>query len=177
MNNTLTPEQRDELHQLFSQRDFSFANAEARLVHHGYDEATAKQLVWAAYREHKNRIIDQIEERHHDTGGQGQKIVPYVVLMISVIGPLFGITSTAWYICVIAISALIGFWGVKPRPVAGLLGCGIFPMVYPFVHRLYFSGRIGFMKIELLLPVFIAAIPALLVYFVLARTMYADAED
>lgn len=175
MHSTLSPQLKAQLRQSFTQVGFSTDVAIAKLVSNGYDETTAKNLIITEFKAYKQELFQQADRRNKSE--EAKKVVPIVVIMISIIGPVFEITSTIWYICAIAIAGIAGYWGYKPRPIAGLLGCMVVPLVLPFAYNFYFTGRTSYIKIEMLIPMLIAAAPAAIVYFIISKTVYANVEN
>ena len=175
MKTTLSPDQRDELRQSFSQQGFTADGAIAKLVSQGYDETAAKQLIVAEFRSYKKDLFDKAVK--HDENNEAQKFIPIVVVMVSIIGPVFEITSILWYIVAVAVAGAAGYWGFKLKPLAGLLGSIIFPIVFPFVYEFYFTGRTSYIKIEMAIPLIMAAVPALIVYYIVSKAMYSNAEE
>lgn len=175
MNTTLTPQLQDELRLSFEQVAFSVEAAVAKLKRYGYEEATAREIIDTEYRAFKQELFEQIEHR--------RKIKVYrdaaciVIAIIAVIGPVAGISSMAWYVCAAGMAAIAGYFGFESRPIAGVLGAIAFTILLPMTHDFYFEGRHRFMRIELLLPMLFAAIPAAILYFILARTVYAHVDD
>lgn len=175
MTTTLSQQQRDELRQSFSQPGFSAEAAVARLVGYGYNETTAKQLIVAEFKAYKNELFQQAERRNQSE--EAQKVVPIIVIMISAIGPIFEITSMLWYICAVAIAGAVGYWGYRHKPVAGILACMVIPFAFPLAYNFYFSGRTSYIKIEMVIPMLIAAAPAAILYFIISKTVYANTEN
>jgi hypothetical protein len=179
MNRTLSPQRKDEIKQLLLNENFSLEAETRKLVEKGYEEDEAKRFVVAELqqfkREFKKEMVGKIVKREERE--EIKKGVSFGVFMLSMIGPLFNITSSVWYMFVIVGAGVAGFWGFKPKPVAGLLGCIIYPVVFPFAYNTYFSGRASYIRIEMAIPMIMAAVPALLIYFIISKTVYANIKN
>ena len=175
MNNTLTPEQKEGIRYSFTQGNFSVEAEIAKLTEYGYDEVTAKQLIAAEFREYKQALFQKAVDRNK--GEERKKLVLIGVLLISAIGPLFSIESMLWYIIAAAGAGAMGYWGFKEKPFAGLFGSIVAPMVFPFAYNSYFANRTSYIKIELLIPMLIAAVPAIVVYYIVAKAVYSGKEE
>lgn len=175
MNTTLSYDQREELRQSFAQGGFSLEAAMSRLVSQGFDENTAASLIAAEYKAYRKDLFLQADRQKQSE--EAKKVVAGVVFAISVIGPVFAITSMIWYIIAIAVAGGIGYWGYRPRPVAGLVGAIIVPIVFPLAYNFYFTGRTSYINIEMLIPMAIAVAPAIIVYYLISKTVYANIEN
>ncbi|WP_276482617.1 hypothetical protein [Paraflavitalea pollutisoli] len=175
MNTTLTPKLQDELRLSFEQIAFSVEAAVAKLKLYGYEETVARELIDTEYRAFKQELFEQIEERRKMQ--EHQKIASIAIVMIAVIGPLFGIASMAWYVCAAGLAAIAGYLGFQSRPIAAIAGAIAFTILFPMTHDFYFEGRTRFLRIELFMPMLFAAVPALILYFILSRTVYAHVDD
>jgi hypothetical protein len=175
MNTTLTPRLQDELRLSFEQVAFSVEAAVAKLKLYGYEEDTARQLVDAEYRAFKQELFEQIELRRKRQ--EHQQIAFIAIVIVSIIGPVCGITAMAWYVCAAGMAGIAGYLGFQSRPIAAVLGAAAFTILFPMTHAFYFEGRHRFIRIELVIPMLFAAVPALILYFILSRTVYAHVDD
>ncbi|AXY73621.1 hypothetical protein D3H65_06330 [Paraflavitalea soli] len=175
MNSTLTPQLRDELRQSFIQPGFSAEAEVQKLVSNGYDTATAKSLIVAEFRAYKNEKFKEVDRQNQSE--EAKKVAPLIVLMISAIGPIFEVSSMIWYIIAIAVAGVTGYWAYRPKPIAGLVACIIIPFVFPLAYNFYFAGRTSYIKIEMVIPMLIAAAPAAIVYYIISKTVYANVEN
>lgn len=175
MNDTLSYDQREELRRSFAQGGFSLEAAMARLVSEGMDENTAASLITAEYKAYRKELFLKTDRQHQSE--EAKKIVAGIVFAISVIGPIFEITSMIWYIIAIAVAGGIGYWGYRPRPIAGLVAAIMVPIVFPLAYSFYFTGRTSYINIEMLIPMAIAVAPAIIVYYLISKTVYANTED
>jgi hypothetical protein len=175
MNRTLSQQQKDELRQSFTQDNFSAEATINKLVAAGYEPLEAKELILSEFKKYKQELFDKIEK--HKKNDEAQKVLTIGILMISMVGPVADITSPIWYIVAIALCGIAGYFAFKSKPIAGILGSVIMPVVLPFVYNFYFEGRTSFIKIELAIPILIAALPAFLVYYIISKTVYAHVDN
>jgi hypothetical protein len=174
MNSTLTQSQKDEIRNALLNNTFSMEAEVARLMSRGYEEDYAKSLIVAELREYRQELFNKKLQR--DNSEDTTKVIWIGIGMISMIGPLFDIRSPLWYIVVLAASGVGGYFAYKTKPIAGLAGAVIMPLVFPFSYHWYFSGRSHYIRIEMIIPLLVALIPAVLVYFIIAKTVYANKE-
>jgi hypothetical protein len=175
MNSTLSQTQKDEIRQSFLQQTFSLEAEIEKLVAAGYEEAIAKLLIIAELKEYKKEMFQKKVKRNDQE--EIKKVITFVVIMISLAGPIFDIISPLWYIVAVVITGIAGYWGYKPKPIAGLLGCMIVPIAFPFTYMFYFTGRTSFIKIEMVIPLVMAIVPAVLVYFIVSKILYPNTEN
>jgi len=175
MNSTLSPEQKEEIRQSFSQGVSSVDIQIARLIESGYDEISAKKLLQQEFKEYKNQLFQEAQQK--EKREQAEKVALIVVFIIGTIGAVFEIKSTIWYVISIATAVLAGFLGFRRKPVAGILGCVLYPVAFAFTFPSYFAGRTSYVKIEMLVPLLLAAVPAFVVYKLIEKIFYSNIED
>jgi hypothetical protein len=175
MSRTLSQQQKDDLRRSFTQGNFTAEAAILKLVNEGYEPDVAKALIVAEFKEYKKEVFNRVVKRSNND--DLQKVLTVGIMMISMVGPLFDITSPLWYIVSIAASGIAGYFAFKTKPIAGVLGSIIMPVVFPFVYNFYFGGRTSFIRIEMVIPILISALPAFLVYYAISKTVYANVEN
>lgn len=175
MNRTLTQQQKDNLRQSFTSGNFSAEAAINQLVNEGYELDVAKALIVAEFKEYKKEVFNRAVKRENNE--EKTKALTIGIMMISLIGPVFDITSPLWYIVAIAASGIAGYFAYKTKPIAGVLGSIIMPVVFPFVYSWYFAGRTSYIRIEMVIPIVISILPAFLVYYAISKTVYANVEN
>ena len=62
--------------------------------------------------------------------------------------------------------------GWKDKPIAGIIGAMVVAIVFPFAYNFYFADRERFIRIEILIPMLIAALPAFGLYKILEMLIY-----
>lgn len=172
MQRTLSQEEKDEIRLSASQHRFSMEAAVTKLMRNGFDEATAKFLIIAELQEYKKDLFHQIVREKEQE--EARKFLSIVVGMVSIIGPICSIESPLWYIAAVVIAGVAGFWAHKRKPVAGLLASIIGPIVYPLAHAVYFSGRTSYFRIEMVIPIIMTAVPAVIMYFIISAIVYPN---
>jgi hypothetical protein len=175
MNRTLSQQQKDDLRLSFTQGNFSAEAAIIKMMNEGYEPDVAKALIVAEFKEFMKEVFNRVVKRSNNE--ETQKVLTIGIMMISLIGPLFDITSPLWYLVAIAASGIAGYFAFKTKPIAGVLGSIIMPVVFPFVYNFYFAGRTSYIKIEMLIPIIISVLPAFLVYYIISKTVYANVEN
>ena len=175
MNRTLSQQQKDDLRQSFTQGNFSAEAAILKLVNEGYEPDVAKALIVAEFKEYKKEVFNKVVKRSNND--DTQKVLTIGILMISSLGPIFDITSPLWYIVAVVASGIAGYFAFKTKPIAGVLGSIIMPVVFPFVYNWYFAGRRSFIRIEMVIPILISVLPAFLIYYAISKTVYANVEN
>ncbi len=175
MSKTLSQEQKDELRQAFPRGDFSVERETEKLVNAGFDEIEAKRLIVAEFKAYKKDLFDELQAIHKQD--EIRKGVTIAVVFLAITGPIFGVESFWWYTIATIVAGIAGFWGYKPKGIAGLLACGIFTFVLPYVYHAYFSGRSSYIRIEMFIPILIAVVPAIIIYFLISKTVYANIEN
>lgn len=174
MNNTLTQDQKNELRRSFSQPDFSVDVAVRKLMALGYSAATAKELIMTEVRGMKQELFDKAMKGKKDEEVRGIAFV--AVVLVSLLGTLFGIHAFLWHVAVIGVAGIAGYFAFKDKPLAGILAFMAFAIVFPFAYHFYFTGRTTYIRIEMLIPMLMAVAPAAIVYYALSFTVYAHAE-
>jgi hypothetical protein len=174
MNRTLSQQQIDDLRQSFRQPAFSVEAAILKLVNEGYDIAEAKALIVAEFKEYKKELFKRAQKRNDSE--EVRKILFVAVFMLSIIGPVFDITSPLWYVAAFVASGIAGYYAYKEKPIAGITGSVLFAILFPFTYHFYFAGRSSYIRIEMLIPIFMAIIPAFIIYFIISKTVYANVE-
>lgn len=175
MNRTLTQAQKDEIRQSLLRHDFSAEEEIGKLVDSGYDIEEAKTLLIAELKAYKQDMFQRTLKRKNQE--ERRKVLWLVVFMISIIGPVFEISSPAWYALVVPAAGLCGYFAYTDKPIAGVLAAMIFPMLVPYTYNWYMAGRTSFIRIEMLIPVGIAMIPSVIIYFLIAKTVYANSDN
>jgi hypothetical protein len=136
----------------------------------GLDAAAINQWITDLTREHKRELFNKAVRR--DDNNEIRGVALFITLLISIIGPVFDIRSPFWYIIVLFAVAIAGFYGFKDKPIAGIAGTVAFGILFPLAHAQYFANKTSYIRIEMLFPIAMAAIPAFLLLFILSKTIY-----
>ena len=62
----------------------------------GFEEATAKNLIAAEFREYKKNLFYKTVKKNDQE--EVKKVITIVIVMVAMIGPVFNIKSALWYI-------------------------------------------------------------------------------
>ena len=144
----------------------------AKLIAIGMSKDEAVTLLRTLLKEHKQELFEATLQKQRK--GETAKGGLLGVFIAAVVGPVFNIESFAWYFIACIGGGVCGYFANKDKPVAGVAGGCIAVLVFPFTYNAYFSGRHTFLNIELLIPMLLAAIPALLVYYIIAKVFYSN---
>ena len=102
------------------------------------------------------------------------KVAWFVIVLLGIIGPIFEVTSPIWYIVCAIIAGGVCYWAYPRTPFAGLIG-GVFAIsLLPFTYSWYLSGRHTIIKIEMIIPILMAFIPAYLIGIIIAKVFYSN---
>lgn len=175
MNNTLSQEQKDEIRRSILQSTFIMDITVRRLVEQGFNEATAHYLVSNEVKAFKQEIVERALRNKKEEEARGIAFI--VVVLVSLVGTIFNVHSLTWTIAAMLIAGGAGYFAFRNKPVAGVLSFITFAIIFPYTYTYYLKGRTRFINIELLIPMFLAIIPAAVVYFVVAFTVHADKKD
>lgn len=154
------------------------------LVSEGVDRDEAKILIQSELseiiRKREEASAKEIEENEEEA------IMTYVSFfgasMIGVIKPIFGIQSLVWFIASIVLGALIGFFCHRKTPISGILATVCFVVIAGlaydwYMQMLHESGRSSYRKIELLIPMIMAAVPSYLLLIFVNKILYSKKES
>ena len=136
----------------------------------GMDADAIKQWLADLTRERKRELFNKAVQR--DNNNEVRGVVFFVTLMISIIGPVFEIRSALWYIIALLAVAFAGYYAYKTKPIAGIAGTVAFGILFPLAHAQYFANKTSYIRIEMLFPIAMAGIPAVLLFFILSKTVY-----
>jgi len=136
----------------------------------GMDGNAIKQWLTDLTRERKRELFNKAVRR--DDNNEIRGVVFFITLMISIIGPVFDIRSALWYIVALLAVAIAGYFGFKEKPIAGIAGTVAFAILFPLAYAQYFANKTSYIRIEMLIPIAMAAIPAFLLLFILSKTIY-----
>ena len=174
MPNTLSQTEKDQIRYKLTTSTFSAEAEIARLVEKGYDEAEAKSVLLDEIRDFKQELFKQ--KMNQNKEGEVQNVVLGAIVMFVMIGPIFGIRSPLWYMIAFIGAGIGGYFAAKRKPIAGIAGSVVYAIIFPLAHNMYFADRTRFIKIEMVIPMIMAAIPAFLLYFILSKTVYANSD-
>ena len=175
MPDTLTQEQKDFIRDRLSNNTFSPQLEIAKLMELGFEPETAKNLVISEIKAYKKELFDVVVNQNKQD--ELRNIMFVLIFVIALIGPLFHVQSPLWYIIALIGSGTAGFFGWRSKPIAGVIGAIVATIVFPFAYNAYFEGRSTIIKIEIAVPMILSAIPAVIVYFIIARIGYPNNDQ
>ncbi len=88
-----------------------------------------------------------------------------IIVIISAMAAFSEIKSLLMLLLISATGGIIGYFGDIKNPIPGFLGSFSMVILSSYTFDFYLSGRTSFIKIELLIPTFMAIIPAGIIYF------------
>ncbi len=144
----------------------------ANLTNSGVDDETAKTMVLTVMKDIKNELFEA--RKAEAKASEGSEIAFMVVFILALIGPMFDIVSIEWYLCTVLIAAVAGYFGMRNKPFAGVLTAITYAIAFPFTYHLYFANRTSFIRIEMAIPMIMAAVPALILYFLISFVFYRN---
>jgi hypothetical protein len=172
MSIPLTEAERDILRLSFTTGGYSMEDALDKLKGKGLDEETARALIIMEYDLYKKEMVGHaIRQANYP---QGVKEVFIAVAIISIMGPMMGITSPAWYVATSILGGVAGYFAYRNRPVAGVLAGLIVPVAMHIACSYYFQDRSSFIRIELVIPLFIAFIPSAIIFLIVSKLFYSN---
>lgn len=174
MTNTLSQTEKDQIRYKITTHTFSAEAEIASLVEKGYNEAEAKSLLLDEIRAYKQELFHKKMDKNKQSEIENGVLVG--IIMVTLIGPLFGVRAPMWYIIAFIAAGIGGYFAAKNKPVAGIAGSVLYAIIFPLAHNMYFADRTKFIRIEMVIPMIMAAIPAFLLYFILSKTIYANSD-
>jgi hypothetical protein len=147
----------------------------ANLTNSGIDDETAKSMVLTVIKDYKNELFQAKKEEAK--ADQSFEVAFMVVFVTALIGPIFDIVSAEWYLCTLLIAGVAGYFGMRNKPVAGVLSAITYVIAFPFAYTQYFANRTSFIKIEMVIPMLMAAVPALVIGLLISFVFYRNSED
>lgn len=144
------------------------------LCNNGYSREDAQLLITKQILTLREAALEKGKQAEGEF--EEQKAAIILTIIISIIGPIFEITSPIYYLIVILVAGALGYWGYKRTPIAGVVGCVLAVILMPIFFMMYISGRTSIVKIELLIPILLASVPSFLVSMGLAKLLYPNKE-
>jgi len=171
MNPPLTEQERDVLRLSFTTSGYSMEDAMDKLNGKRLDEETARELVIMEYERYMKEMTGHAKQQ--ENSHEGVKEIFIAVAIISIMGPMIGINSPAWYGVASILGGVAGYFAYRNKPVAGVLAGLIVPIIMQWACIYYFQDRSSFYKIELAIPLFLAFIPSAIVFLVVSKLFYS----
>lgn len=136
-----------------------------KLEKKGYDEEGMKEIL--------ENVAKSIKQDMFYEAKRQQKNKEYAeggmvgIFLVAGIPAIFDITSTPVIICTCILAGLIGFFCFRKGPIAGCVAGVISVILFNYTYHWYVAGRDRMIGIEILIPMVMAAVPAVIIYYVL----------
>jgi len=174
MDNTISQQHREAIKLSLQAGTFVLEEQLQKLADVGVEREKAMAIIGEIAKDYKTELFRKKLREHK--GQEMQQGMFIVVLMVNMIGPVFDITSMLWYLVAFAASGIAGYFGYRSKPAAGVVAGLIFAGAFPFAYNFYFADRTSFIRIEMLIPVVMAALPAGAALFLLGAIL-PDSDD
>ena len=174
MKDSLTQEEKEYIKEAISNSTFSPQLEIERLIKLGCEPEIAKGLVVAEIKIYKKELFDKAVKK--DDRSEVTKLMFVLIFVIALIGPMFSIQSPGWYIIATMAAGVAGYFGYREKPIAGVIAAMVGTIVFPFAYAFYFEGRSSFIRLEMVVPVIISAIPAIISYYIISWLAYPNTE-
>lgn len=172
MEAVLSTEQINVIRDSIARGNFTNERHVRILTENGFSKETAEQLVAAEVKAYREELFQ--EKVTVQDNEETQKVADMAIIMVALVGPVFGVTSVLWYLVALAAAGTAGYFGHRSKPVAGVTGALILVLLLPFTYHFYFSGRKSFIGIEMAIPMLMAAVPAYLALYITSKVLYED---
>jgi len=166
----LSEEQIESIRLSFISGHFSKQTEIQKLVTAGFTQEEATTHVEQIADKTRKKLFE--EKMKAQKNGESQQVAMAGVIVLGLIGPLFAIENIFWYVLSTIAAGGIGFWSYKNTPIAGMIGCALAVLLMPFTCSWYISNRDTILRIELLIPVALAALPAYIVGLIISKIAY-----
>ncbi|MEO5685013.1 MAG: hypothetical protein ABIQ88_20380 [Chitinophagaceae bacterium] len=174
MKTVLTQYHKEEILQSLIAGDFSVDHEIQKLVKEGFDDTSSRNLILQVLKEYRYELFQR--KLSQQKNEEKKKLSYFVLLMISITGPVFNIGNLLWYLLACVVAGAAGYYGQADKPIAGMLGGVLLVIVFPLTYSFYMSGRHSYFNVELLIPVLMAAVPAWLLQLFVGKIFYDKDE-
>jgi hypothetical protein len=171
---TLSKNQIEAIQQAYLNGQFFPDYEVQRLVDAGISKDTATREVEAAVQLIRAALFQKTQKQVKDADKQEGLFI--IVILINIFGPVFNMDSILWYAFAVIVSAVVGYFAYKEKPIAGVISAIIFSIIFPMAYVYYFSGRSTIINLEIAIPMLMAAVPAFIVYLLIAKSVYSNKE-
>jgi len=159
---TLTQQQVDGIVAAYESGNFSYPTEVLRLISAGYSQQEAEQQVTEVVKQLRQQIFNA--RKNAGKKADGKKASFYIILMVASIAPVFDVTSVTWLAIAVVIAIAAAYWGNKDRPAGAIAAAIVMVLLFPVTYSVYMKGRTSYIRIEMLLPLLMAAVPAGIAY-------------
>jgi Na+/H+-translocating membrane pyrophosphatase len=136
------------------------------LENKGYSNEEAKAILAAVSRDIKKDMFNKATKKNsNDEYAQAALVI---IFMIALIPPVFDVQSPIVFFITAILAAITGYFGFKQSPIAGAISAGLAVFIFKYAYHFYFEGRESFIRIEILIPMLMAAAPVFILYLILS---------
>lgn len=136
----------------------------ADLMNSGHSEKEIEELFSQVAQQSKTELFKK--RKQEEANKEKGNIAAIVIFMVALIGPVFKLNSEAWIVASALICGAAGYFGFPQKPLAAMVGAIAMAIIFPITYNMYFSNRDSFIRIEIVIPMLMAAVPSLIIYFV-----------
>jgi hypothetical protein len=140
------------------------------LVSQGFTKEQASSQIQEEIDLYKEILFEQALKSENE--GEIQKGILVGIVVISLIAPIFGITSPIWYVVTLFIAGGLGYLWHKDKPIAGVIGSICFTLILPLFYGSYISNRTSIIRLELLIPIAISAAISYFLGWIIYKIIY-----
>jgi hypothetical protein len=141
------------------------------LLEKGLNAEEIEEVVSKTVKEVKFELFQEKEQEKKND--ERKNIAGFFMFIIPFFIGFFAADSTEIIMFGAIVSGLIGYFGFVNKPLAGASAGVCFAILFIFALNIYMGNRTRFIKIEFLIPMFIAGIPSLIVYFIVSKLVYS----
>lgn len=172
METRISQQQRDAIKLSIQAGTFVMEDQLQKLADIGIERNAAAAIIADVAKDYKAELFQKTLKKQKGEGAR--EAVFLVVFMLNLVGPLFQIDSLGWYLIVFIASGVGGYIGFRSKPAAGIIAALVFSGIFPFAYSWYFTGRTSFIRIEMLIPMAVAVIPAAAILWILSSILPGD---
>jgi hypothetical protein len=174
MEAVLSTDQVNVIRESIARGNFSTERHVRMLVEKGFSKEIAEQLVAGEVKAYREELFQEKITVQDDQ--EVQKITDLAAIMVALAGPVFEVRSVLWYLVAAVLAGSAGYFGHRSKPVAGITGAVLLVLLFPFTYSFYFSGRSSYLRIELIIPMLMALVPAYVAFFIISKVCYSKYE-
>jgi hypothetical protein len=156
----------DRIIQKIQSGDEDYDSFIAELESEGYTKEDVQQATAEIRSNNRQELFNQVRQKQKVD--EYAEVALFVVMMIAILPPIFGATEMPIYFFAAIAAGIAGFFGFKKSPIAGTISSALCVFFFKYAHHLYFANRTSFIKIEMLIPIIMAAIPTYILYLILS---------
>ena len=174
MEAMLSTDQVNVIRESIARGNFSAERHVRILAEKGFSKDIAERLVADEVKAYRDELFQ--EKITVQDNQEVQKISDLAAIMVALAGPVFEVRSILWYLVAAAIAGSAGYFGHRSKPVAGITAGVLLVLLFPFTYSFYFSGRSSYIRIELIIPMLMALVPACVALFIISKVFYSEYE-